>query len=257
MCMKCKIRNEEEFVIRMLEENPDAPIMSFVADSYDVYKFTDFCTKPGSRIRKIVESRPHQKFVLRPDSGEPIEVLSKMIQIMKINDVFDTSINGKILSTNFGILWGDGITPEVIENILKTFTTYDFISETHQSSVTLLAAENFVFGSGGDLMQNHSRDTMGFAVKCSSIDVTVDGNAMTGSPSYIKSIDVFKDPITDSGKKSKKGRVTTFYNESTDHYMVDIVENKHPGYTTILKTIYLNGKIVNDFTLDEIRSKTA
>jgi len=259
---------EEAFVIRMLEENPDAPIMSFVADSYDVYNFTDFCTKPGSKIRKIVESRPNQKFVLRPDSGEPIEVLSKMIEIMKNNGVFDTEIDGKALSTNFGMLWGDGITPEVIEKILINFTTYQNIPVSDQTSVTLLAAENFVFGSGGDIMQNHTRDTMGFAVKCSSITVDEGSPYETGKifdngkhemewkPHFVER-DVFKDPITDHGKKSKKGKVTTYYNKNTDTYFVDKVGKNFDGAIDVLDTVYLNGNLVKETTLDEIRSKTA
>jgi nicotinamide phosphoribosyltransferase len=259
---------EMDFVYQMLLDNPDAPIMSFVADSYDVYKFTNEVTKAGSKIRELIESRPNQKFVLRPDSGEPIEVLSKMITIMKDNGVFDSDIDGKLLSTNFGILWGDGITPEVIEDILKTFTTYEYIPAPDQTSVSLLAAENFVFGSGGDLMQNHTRDTMGFAVKCSSITVDEGYPIETGKvfdngvpemvwePAY-KDIDVFKDPITDSGKKSKKGKVATYYNAQTNDYIVGNVENKYPGYVTALNTVYKNGEIIKETTLDEIRSKTA
>lgn len=253
--------DEINFVVRMLKENPEAPIMSFVADSTNVYDFTDMVTKPGSEVREIIESRPNQKFVLRPDSGEPIEVLSKMIEIMKKNEVFDSDIEGKILSTNFGMLWGDGITLEIIEKILKTFTTYDFIPAPEQTSVTLLAAENFVFGSGGDLMQNHTRDTSGFAVKCSNITIDVgspiDNGDGTSSwePSFIEK-EVFKNPITDQGKKSKKGKVTTFYNEETGEYKVGTVENKYPGFITVLNTVYLNGFIVKESTLDEIRART-
>ena len=42
------IEGEESFVYRMLQENPDAPILSFVADSYDVYKFTDMVTSQNN-----------------------------------------------------------------------------------------------------------------------------------------------------------------------------------------------------------------
>ena len=94
---------EEAFVVKMLEENPDAPIMSFVADSYDVYNFTDFCTKPGGKVREIIESRSHQKFILRPDSGEPLPVLSNMIAIMRNNNLEIIS-HEKHLFKDFGIL---------------------------------------------------------------------------------------------------------------------------------------------------------
>lgn len=238
---------EEQFVIRMLEENPDAPIMSFVADSYDVYAFTDMCTRPDSTIREIIESRQHQKFVLRPDSGEPLEVLDKMITIMRANKLETVPHpDGKHLFKDFGILWGDGITPEVIEEILIEADRHKF------------AAENFVFGSGGDLMQNHNRDTQRFAVKCSSITVDdnyADGNtpADTDEPRY-RDIDVFKDPITDPGKKSKRGKVTTYYNEDTKQFCVNKVGlDFEDGSYDILNTVYRNGELLKEFTMDEVR----
>ena len=237
--------NEMEFVYQMLLDNPEAPIMSFVADSYDVYKFTDDVTKKGSKVRELIESRPHQKFVLRPDSGEPIEVLSKMVEIMKANGVFDSEIDGKLLSTNFGILWGDGITPEVIEEILVHFTND-------------ISAENFVFGSGGDLMQNHTRDTQRFAVKCSSITLD-EGSPMddevgdTHWEEFLVQRDVFKDPITDKGKKSKKGEITTYYNKNTGIYFVDKIGQDFEGASDILETVFDNG-IAKTYSLDEVRN---
>lgn len=236
---------EEGFVIKQLLDNPDAPIMSFVADSYDVYKFTDMCTNPDSKIRNLVESRKNQKFVLRPDSGEPLEVIREMLEIMQRNEV-ETIPNKRILFRDFGILWGDGITPETIEEILKFVTNMGY------------AAENFVFGSGGDLMQNHTRDTQKFAVKCSSITVASPIKETHGSDwdrKILTDIDVFKDPITDPGKKSKKGKVTTYYNKTTDTYFVGKVnDNYNNSAVDILETVYENGDLLIDYTLDEIRS---
>lgn len=232
-------QGEHDFVMRKLLENPDAPIMSFVADSYDVFTFTDMVTNPGSEIRKLIESRPNQKFVLRPDSGEPLGVLDQMFRIMEENGVFDIEINGKKASSNFGVLWGDGITPVMIEGILIMISDMGY------------AAENMVFGSGGDLMQNHTRDTMGFAVKCSSITVYESDNAT----SCMYDIDVFKDPITDPGKKSKKGKVTTYYNRATDIYFVDQVGTEFDNSTVdILETVYENGKLIIEVTHDEVRA---
>ena len=228
---------ELEFVERMLNENPDASIMSFVADSYDVYNFTDKVTEKDSKIRNIVESRVNQKFVIRPDSGDALEVIEKMLNIMDNNKVFDIEIKGqddimRKASSNFGILWGDGITPETIENILKMAIGLGY------------AAENFVFGSGGDLIQNHTRDTQRFAIKCSSITLP-DGTEQ----------DVFKNPITDLSKSSKKGRITTFYNIDTDTYFVDRINTDFEGKVIdVLDTVFENGEIQKEFTMDEIRS---
>lgn len=231
--------SEESFVIKMLEENPDAPIMSFVADSYDPFAFTHFCTKPGGRIRKIIESRPHQKFVLRPDSGSPVEVIDKMLMIMTKNKV-KIQPKGKVLFIDYGILWGDGITPKTIEDILVS------------SMLQGYAAENFVFGSGGDLMQNVNRDTQRFAIKCSSITVEHDGAPGYPAPFQVN-IDVFKDPITDHGKASKKGKVTTYYNKETKEFFVDKIGCDFETASDMLSTVYLNGNIVKEYTLDEVR----
>ena len=55
------------------------------------------------------------------------------------------------------------------------------------------SADNIAFGMGGGLLQHVNRDTMKFAMKCSAI--VKDGHV----------VEVYKDPITDQGKKSKKG----------------------------------------------------
>jgi nicotinamide phosphoribosyltransferase len=233
------MKKEIVFIERMIMENPDAPILSFVADSYDIYNFTEKVTDKDSWIREKIESRPNQKFVIRPDSGEPLEVIRKMLEIMSKNEVFDIEIPGqdgimRKASSNYGILWGDGITPDVIEEILVMVTELGY------------AAENMVFGSGGDLMQNVNRDTQKFAIKCSSIT----------KPNG-KEVPVFKDPITDSGKKSKKGKVTTYFNPSTKEYFVDITGKVFNNNSyDILETVYENGFIIKEYTFEEVRENS-
>lgn len=228
--MGSKIK-ELQFVERMLIENPEKAIMSFVADSYNIYNFTDMVTRPGGRIRTIIDERENQKFVIRPDSGDALEVIAEMLKIMEANGVFDIEIGGRKSSSKWGILWGDGITPKTIEDILTMAMEMGY------------AAETFVFGSGGDIMQNVNRDTLGFAVKCSSI-TRPDGTEQ----------DVFKDPITASNKKSKKGRVTT-YKRPDDTFFVDTIGVIGENAVVALETIYKNGKMVKTYTIDEIRER--
>lgn len=218
---------EYEFVLRMLKDNPKLPIMSFVADSYNVYEFTDFCTNPNKEIRQILNNR-EQKLVIRPDSGNPIEVLDKMFEILEKNNVFDIEIDGKKASSKYGILWGDGINNKSIEEILKYFTDKGY------------AAENFVFGSGGWLMQDLNRDTNKFAVKCSSITLKDD-----------RQVDVFKDPITDKGKKSKKGEITLYYNDEKGYFTDRIGLNEQE----MLEVVYENGEIKKEYSFEEIRKR--
>jgi len=233
---------EEQFVYNQLLANPDKPIMSFVADSYDVYNFTEFCTAPGSRIRNLVESRPHQKLVLRPDSGNPLEVLPKMLNIAFHNGAITTGPKGAYIFTDFAFLWGDGITPETIELILKALIELGY------------AAENFVFGSGGDLMQNINRDTQRFAIKCSNITVAKSSGQGLQRTHYNEDIDVYKDPITDPGKASKRGKVTTWYDTLSGEITQGLV-NTPPNLDCIclLQTVFENGKVVKPTILAEIR----
>jgi len=234
---QAQLVGEIEFVKQMLIENKDAPIVSFVADSYDVFKFTDEVTKIDGDVRKIIESR-NQKFVIRPDSGDPIEVLTKMFDIMERNRVFDKKINGKKLSSKYGVLWGDGIDINVIDKILKVFTEKGY------------AAENFVFGSGTRIGQTGlDRDTYSFAMKCSYIEYE-------DEKGYSQGLDVFKDPITDKRKSSLKGKVVSVKDKNSGE-IICIDERKFDKnrHELIMDVVFENGKILKETTLDEIRKR--
>ena len=174
--------NEFEMIENYLETYKSSPIIACVLDSYDIYKTVNFVT--SGAMKDKIESKDYPIFVIRPDSGNPIEVIEKIIQIMEANGVA-RSFNGKGFKVfdKYRIIWGDGISLKTIDEILSATEKYD------------ISAQNFAFGSGGDLMQNVSRDTLKFAMKCSAIKVNGEWR------------DVYKDPITDQGKKSIRGRV--------------------------------------------------
>lgn len=180
--------NEFKAMENLLETFKYYPIVACVSDSYDIYKATDFQTSGTMKAR--IESKEYPTWVIRPDSGEPIEVISKMLEIFDKNQVaFSINDKGYKLYNKYRILWGDGITAKQIENILQHFTN------------KMLSPANFVFGSGGDLMQNCNRDTLKFAYKTSAICLDIDGQEVWQ--------DVYKDPITDKSKTSIKGRIDT------------------------------------------------
>jgi len=226
--------DEIKFVERMLIENPNNPIMSFVADSFDVYNFTDKVSNPKENIRKILEKNK-QKLVIRPDSGNPINVLDKMFEIMEKNKVFDIQINGKKASSKYGILWGDGINEIVIKDILEYFTKKGY------------AAENFIFGCGTQLGQTGiDRDTYSFAIKYSYIEIK-EKNKKIG-------IEVFKNPITSKNKQSKKGKIISVIDKKTNELICIKEQNFNKNFhKRIMEIIYENGNIVKDITLEDIR----
>lgn len=216
-----------------IETFKDKPIIACVLDSYDIFEATRRIT--SGEFKEKIESDDYPIFVMRPDSGDAVQVVSQMLDICLENDVaFDVNSKKLRVMKKYRIIYGDGISPEVIEQILNVGIAKGF------------APDNFAFGSGGDLMQKVNRDTCGFAVKCSSVDLA-DGTSR----------DVFKDPITDPGKKSKKGKVTTFYDSETGEYIVGTIDGcPTEGCREVLETVYLNGEITKEYTFAEVRANT-
>jgi nicotinamide phosphoribosyltransferase len=181
--------NEFEMIENYLETYKTNPIIACVLDSYDIYKAVDFVT--SGKMKEKIESKDYPIFVIRPDSGDMEEVMGNIINIMLKNGVsFKKNSKGYIIFDKYRIIWGDGITPKMINDFLSVAS-----DEFNLGSPFKLSAQNFAFGSGGDLMQNVSRDTLKFAMKCSAIKVNGEWR------------DVYKDPITDQGKKSIRGKV--------------------------------------------------
>jgi len=190
--------NEFAMIENYLETYKANPIIACVLDSYDIYKAVDFVT--SGKMKEKIESDDYPIFVIRPDSGDPIEVIGEILKIMDKNKVsWSQNSKGYWVFDKYRIIWGDGVTPEAINEILN-------FAQKCAIPLKGYSAENFAFGSGGDLMQNVNRDTCKFAIKASAIKVNGEWR------------DVYKDPITDPGKKSLRGRtenpdfVTAFKN---------------------------------------------
>ena len=139
----------------------------------------------------------------------------------------------KVLHPSVRLIQGDGITGEEIEKILANYKAHKW------------SADNIAFGCGAGLLQKVDRDTLKFAMKCSAIKVNGEW------------IDVFKDPITDPGKKSFKGRVTLFKDEK-GYYTAREIDYSKPqphGKRDELITVYENGKILKEWNFAEIRER--
>merc|ERR1719156_102064 len=88
-----------------------------------------------------------------------------------------------MLPPYINVIQGDGVDIESMNLIYKTMADKKW------------AAGNIGFGSGGALLQKLHRDTQKCAFKCSYANLGVGD------------VNVFKDPITDPGKQSKKGKL--------------------------------------------------
>jgi nicotinamide phosphoribosyltransferase len=236
---------EYEMMMNHLDNNKGAPLIACVMDSYDYFKAVNEVTSNTEFTSKI-NSDEYPIFVLRPDSGDPKEIIPKTLDIMEANDVpFTTNGKGFKVFNKYRIIWGDGITMDSMKDMLDIMVARGY------------STENISFGSGGWLMQQHDRDTLGFAVKCSNITLVDEVPYDTGIDIQLEreysDRDVFKDPITAPGKKSKKGKVTTAVNRNGAYRCVQLSELESGEYTDIMSTVYENGVVTKQYTFDEVR----
>jgi nicotinamide phosphoribosyltransferase len=100
------------------------------------------------------------------------------------------------------------------------------------------------FGQGGALLQMVNRDDQKFAMKCSAAFVNGEW------------VDVFKDPITDKGKRSKKGKLKLV--KDIDQYItVDSHDKMFHILYDELEVVFENGVLIRDMTFDEVRANAA
>lgn len=151
--------------------------LSVVSDTWNIFKATDTWVTLADKVRE-----KEITLVIRPDSGEITEVLPQILN--KLVDGFGYTINtkGYKILNDVKVLWGDGID----ENTA---------SEPFRIAKELgISADCIIVGSGGGLMEVElNRDTCKFAMKASAMQINGEWVAIA------------KNPITDSGKKSKAG----------------------------------------------------
>lgn len=239
--------SELPMIMAHLEFNKDRDIIAAVCDSYDYLKTV--CAVTSGDFKSKIENPEYPKFIIRPDSGDPIEMVSKTLDIMEENNVqYTVNSKGYSVFNKYGIIWGDGIDMAVMKEILELVKVRGY------------SAEIIAFGSGGWLMQQSDRDTQGWAVKCSSITVD-EGSPIdteSGKPvweEFLVQRDVFKDPITSPAKKSLKGRLALWYNHGSDTFFTDSVDFKSNDFpvSCLTHTVYKNGNTPGQTTFEKIK----
>lgn len=156
-------------------------LVAVVSDSYDIYNAVE--TIWGEALKDQVESMGGT-LVIRPDSGDPVTVILRVLAILESK--FPVTVNSKgykVLPPFLRIIQGDGVDYNSIAEIL------------HQMKLSGWSAENIAFGMGGALLQKVNRDTLSFAMKCNAISFGEDW------------VPVQKKPKTDASKASKAGRL--------------------------------------------------
>lgn len=201
-------------------------IYACVSDGYDIFNAVENIW--GKQLRnKVINSGG--TLVVRPDGGDPVSVVLRVIQLL--DKQFGSTKNEKgfkVLHPSVRVIQGDGVNYNSIEAVLTALTGQGY------------SADNVAFGMGAELTQKVNRDTCQWAMKCSAIEI--DGVWR----------DVFKAPITDPGKNSKKGRLML-----TNTNGIYKTEQLHQiTGTPVLREVFRDGKLLIDETLDVIRARS-
>jgi len=267
--------DDELGTFRYLMKQFPTGILSIVSDTWDLWKVL---TEYLPELKDEIMARDG-KIVIRPDSGDPVDIIcgknsrprfvdydgkwlkqfsdSKYLHEKELAsesevkgvvellwDLFGGTINEqgyKVLDPHIGAIYGDSITLERADEICKRLAAKGF------------ASTNIVLGIGSFTYQYNTRDTFGFAMKATYVELLESKN---GNASMVEGREIFKDPITDDGiKKSAKGLLMVQKNDfNGDYELVDQVSWKEERQGE-LKTIYVDGVVENKTTLSEVRAR--
>lgn len=209
----------------------EGKIFAVVSDSYDIH---NACKNLwGGQLKQQVKENGGT-LVVRPDSGDPATVVVQVLMALAaafsedVTEVAGAGDKYMLLPPYLRVIQGDGINRQSIQKILERVESNGF------------SADNLAFGMGGALLQEVTRDSLKFAMKCSAIRQ----NGVW--------LDVYKDPITDPGKVSKRGLLDTIdYGGSISTVRQTQVKDR----LSIMRTVYKNGAQMNQDTLTNIRQR--
>ena len=232
---------ESEMIKYFMDQFPDG-ILSIVSDTFDLWQLI---TKFLRENKEQIMSR-NGKLVIRPDSGNPVDIIcGKDVDVLYEDgsnhsewrgviqllwDIFGGTVNEqgyKVLDPHIGAIYGDSITLDRQIEIYERLAAKGF------------ASTNIVLGVGSFTYQMNTRDTFGFAAKGAWFEANGQG------------YDIYKDPVTDDGtKKSLKGLICV-----TENHEVLTQCTPEQESQGILHTIYEDGHFFNQVTLTQIRER--
>ncbi|RDK03362.1 nicotinate phosphoribosyltransferase [Paraburkholderia lacunae] len=208
-------------------------IVSVVSDSYDLFAALEVW---GTELKQAVLDSGGT-LVVRPDSGDPQTIVLQTLRALETSFGSKVNSKGRRVLNNVRVIQGDGVNPDSIEAILAAMDDAGY------------ATDNIVFGMGGALLQQINRDTQRFAMKCSAIKLGDEWH------------DVRKDPVTDAGKRSKKGRLTLLRNRHTGEYRTTTLPVAWDDHTVegdwdeALVTVFDSGKLLVDVAFSDVRAR--
>lgn len=219
---------EADAYANMLQQFGQAgKLLAVVSDSYDIYHAVSEIW--GKQLRAQVESSG-ATVVIRPDSGVPEDIVPDVLQ--RLYAEFGGRVNSKgykVLSDCVRVIQGDGVDVDSIGVILQRIQQAGF------------STENVAFGMGGGLLQKVNRDTLRFAMKASAMQINGAWR------------DVYKQPITDSGKNSKRGRLAVIRDAGV---IKTIREDALSWESNLLRPVFRNGELLVDDSFETVRARS-
>lgn len=227
--------NEVEAFRNMIQQfGEGAPgLYAIVIDSYDTI---DACINKLGTVLKGDILKAGNTLVARPDSGIPHEIVPRVLKCLAEKFGVDQNEKGYwVLNPKVRVIQGDGISVEETGKIL-------FAMEQQGWS-----ADNVAFGMGAELLQKLNRDTHKFAFKCSHVS----GKDEQGNP---WSREVFKEPVTDMGKRSKRGKLRLLREGKT---FKTVRANEWVEGEDQLVEVFRDGKLLVKQSFEDIRARAA
>lgn len=205
--------------------------VSVLADTYDLDRALDYWAELKDQlIDAYARGGETGRIVVRPDSGDPVEI--PVLVIQRLLDIFGYSMNGKgykVLPDYIRVIQGDGTSKAVIRAILLRLEELG------------ISAENIVFGQGGKLLCGHMRDDGSFAMKASAM--TISGQVVGTS----------KRPKTDPTKNSKEGYFRVVICEDSGELRYERTEDM--GDSGLLGIVCRNSELLREQDFDDIRAR--
>ncbi|ARM69254.1 nicotinamide phosphoribosyl transferase [Staphylococcus phage vB_Sau_Clo6] len=140
----------------------------------------------------------------------------------------ETEKGYKVLDEHVGLIYGDSINYERAQQICEGLKEKGF------------ASINVVLGVGSFSYQFNTRDTHGFAIKATYAKIKNEEKL------------IYKNPKTDSGKRSHKGRVAVYKDGSWEDNL-NLHQWLNKQNLNQLERVFEDGKLYRDQSLSEIR----
>lgn len=236
---------DELFAYQDLIRKYPTGTLSIVSDTYDYW---NVLSNIIPELKTQILARDG-KLLIRGDSGCPIKIICGDDEapvgspewygtVGMLWNTFGGYVNSKgykVLDAHVGAIYGDGITLERAEAIMKGLEKKGF------------AVSNVVLGIGSFTYQYNTRDTFGFALKATHAIIN-------GKETFI-----YKEPKTDTDnfKKSQKGMCVVFENGSgitfvDNRYTYEMDESKE---FNLLQPVFRDGKMLKMQSLRSIRER--